>query len=228
KWDFIIIHESAHEWWGNSITTEDVADMWVHEGFTSYSESIYTECQFGEEAAAEYTRGLRKNILNKQPVTGTYGLNDEGSGDMYYKAHNMLHMIRQIIDDDATWKKILRGLNETFRHQIVTADQVERYIIRQSGHDLDDLFDQYLHYPDIPVLQYYIDNLNRLHYRWKADIRQFNLPLKVKLAGDTYSFIYPVSERWKVSPLSGVHQLEVDPGFYIETDSISPPRPSVN
>src|SRR5699024_3532509 len=119
KWDFIIIHESAHEWWGNSITTEDVADMWVHEGFTSYSESIYTECQFGEEAAAEYTRGLRKNILNKQPVTGTYGLNDEGSGDMYYKAHNMLHMIRQIIDDDATWKKILRGLNETFRHQIV-------------------------------------------------------------------------------------------------------------
>lgn len=220
KWDFILIHESAHEWWGNNITTEDIADMWVHEGFTSYSESIYTECRFGKKAAAEYTVGLRDKIRNSQAVTGEYGLNNEGSGDMYYKAHNMLHMIRQIIDNDASWKKILRGLNEKFRHQTVTADQVERYIIQQSGKDLDDLFDQYLHYARIPVLQYYIDNIDRLHYRWKADIPHFNMPLKVKGRKDAYSFIYPVAGRWKVTRLEDADNFAVDPAFYVETDSI--------
>ena len=110
KWDFIIVHEAAHEWWGNSITTNDIADMWVHEGFTSYSENIYVECMFGKEAGAEYARGLRDRIQNQRPVTGTYGLNNEGSGDMYYKGNNMLHTIRQVVDDDSLWKNILRGL----------------------------------------------------------------------------------------------------------------------
>ncbi|WP_372634003.1 M1 family metallopeptidase [Fodinibius sp.] len=223
KWDFILIHESAHEWWGNNITTKDIADMWVHEGFTSYAESIYTECRFGKQAAAEYTRGLRDRIRNRRPVTGRYGLNDEGSGDMYYKAHNMLHMIRHIIDDDSAWKDILRGLNKTFRHQTVTAGQVERYIIRHSGRELDDLFDQYLHYGGLPVLRYYIDDLNRLHYRWKADLPHFDMPLKVRVAGEEYSFIYPVSERWKTLRLRDTDKLEVDPNFYIRTDSLSGP-----
>lgn len=223
KWDFILVHESAHEWWGNNITTRDIADMWVHEGFTSYAESIYIECRFGEQAAAEYTRGLRDRIQNRQPVTGRYGLNDKGSGDMYYKAHNMLHMIRQIIDDDSTWKNILRGLNKTFRHQTVTSDQVERYIIRHSGRQLDDLFDQYLHYAGLPVFGYYIDDLNRLHYRWKADIPHFDMPLKVKITDNGYSFIYPVSERWKTLRLGDTPKLEVDPNFYIRTDSLSKP-----
>lgn len=220
KWDFIIVHESGHEWWGNNITTEDIADMWVHEGFTSYSESIYTECRFGKEAGAEYTIGLRDRIQNDSPITGKYGLNNEGSGDMYYKGHNMLHTIRHIIDDDTTWKKILRGLNEIFRHQTVTADRVERYIIEQSGEDLDDLFDQYLHYANIPVFQYYIDDLNRLHYRWKADDPHFDMPLKVTVRNETFSFIQPVSDRWKVIQLEEVDTFEVDPNFYIKTDSI--------
>lgn len=223
KWDFILIHESAHEWWGNNITTKDIADMWVHEGFTSYAESIYTECRFGEKAAAEYTIGLRSRIQNKQPVTGKYNLNNESTGDMYYKAHNMLHTIRHIVDNDTTWKKILRGLNKKFHHQTVTADQIERYIIQQSGKDLDDLFDQYLHYANIPVLQYYVDDLNRLHYRWKADVPHFNMPLKVTLVSDEYSFIYPVSERWKITQLREGHNFEVDPDFYVQTDSLPTP-----
>lgn len=223
KWDFILIHESAHEWWGNNITTEDIADMWVHEGFTSYAESIYTECRFDKQAAGEYTRGLRDRIQNRQPVTGTYGLNNEGSGDMYYKAHNMLHMIRHIIDDDSAWKEILRGLNKKFRHQTVTADQVEQYIIRQSGQDLDDLFDQYLHYADIPVLQYHIDDHGRLHYRWKADVAHFNMPVKAALDRSGYSFIYPVSERWKVIPIKNGNNFEVDPNFYIQTELVPKP-----
>lgn len=221
KWDFIIIHEAAHEWWGNSITTNDIADMWVHEGFTSYAENIYVECRFGKEAGAEYARGLRDRIQNERPVTGIYSLNNEGSGDMYYKGNNMLHTIRQIVDNDSTWKSILRGLQRTFRHQTVDASQVERYIIEKSGKDLDDVFDQYLHYANIPIFQYYIEN-SYLNYRWKADIPHFDMPLKVKLDDEGHSFIYPTSTRWKRSKLH-LEDLDfkVDPNFYVKTDSVN-------
>jgi len=221
KWDFIIIHESGHEWWGNNITAKDIADMWIHEGFTSYSESIFTECQYGKEAAAEYTRGLRKRIQNRTPITGKYGLNNEGSGDMYYKGHNMLHMIRQIIDNDETWKQILKGLQKKFYHQTVTSDQVEEYIIQQSGKDLDDVFDQYLHYPDIPTFQYFIRD-NVLHYRWKADIAQFDMPLEVTLDTNGYTFIHPTSERWKTAELKleKPSKFSINPNYYINRDSL--------
>lgn len=226
KWDFIIIHESGHEWWGNNITAKDIADMWIHEGFTSYSESIYTECRYGKKAAAEYSRGLRARIENKKPITGKYGLNNEGSGDMYYKGHNMLHMIRQIVDNDSTWKHILRGLQKKFYHQTVTSDQVERYIIAQSGKDLDDVFDQYLHYADIPTFQYYIKN-GVLYYRWKADVSQFDMPLKVTLDDNGYSFIYPTSERWKQAELSlsNPDRFKVNKNFYVKIDSMEDGNP---
>lgn len=222
KWDFIIIHEAAHEWWGNNITTNDIADMWVHEGFTSYAENIYTECRFGKEAGAEYARGLRKRIQNKEPVTGKYGFNNKGSGDMYYKGNNMLHTIRQIVDNDSTWKSILRGLQHTFRHQTVNSAQIERYIIEQSGKDLDDVFDQYLHYADIPIFQYYIQN-GILYYRWKADIAHFDMPLKVTLKDENYSFIYPASNRWKRArlALANPSYFKIDPNFYVKTDSLA-------
>jgi aminopeptidase N len=224
KWDFIIIHETGHEWWGNSITTKDVADMWVHEGFTSYSESIFVECQFGKKAAAEYSRGLRDRIQNESPITGKYGLNNEGSGDMYYKAHNMLHMIRQIVDNDSTWKNILRGLQQEFRHQTVSADQVERYIVEHSGKNLDDIFDQYLHYADIPTFKYALKD-GILYYRWDVDVSQFDMPLEVIIDDKGYSFIYPTSERWKKTDL----QLQkpanfvVNPNYYIKKDSLNTP-----
>jgi len=221
KWDFIIIHESGHEWWGNNVTTNDIADMWVHEGFTSYSESIYTECRFGKEAGAEYTRGLRSRIQNEQPITGKYGLNNEGSGDMYYKGNNMLHMIRQIVDNDSTWKNILHGIQKEFYHQTVSADQIERYIIEKSGKDLDDVFDQYLHYANLPTFQYYIQD-GVLHYRWHADIAQFDMPLKVTIDDSGRdSFIYPTSERWKRKDLllPNASDFSIDKNFYINTDS---------
>jgi len=222
KWDFIIVHESGHEWWGNNVTTNDIADMWVHEGFTSYSESIYTECRFGKEAGAEYTRGLRSRIQNEQPITGKYGLNNEGSGDMYYKGNNMLHMIRQIVDNDSTWKNILRGIQKEFYHQTVSADQVEQYIIEKSGKDLDDVFDQYLHYASIPTFQYYIKN-NVLHYRWKADIPQFDMPLEVTLDDTGYRMIYPTSERWKrvELELSDLSDFSLDIDYYVNKDSVT-------
>src|SRR5438270_7385220 len=132
-WDYIIIHESAHEWWGNSITMKDAADMWIHESFATYAEGLYTECQQGRQAGAEYIIGLRKRILNDTPIIGIYGVNQEGSGDMYDKGANMLLTIRQLVDDDTRWRGILRGLGATFWHQTVTTGQIENYISTRSG-----------------------------------------------------------------------------------------------
>jgi aminopeptidase N len=220
KWDFILIHETAHEWWGNSITTKDIADMWVHEGFTSYSESIYTECRFGKEAAVEYTIGLRNNIQNDRPVIGKYGVNHEGSGDMYYKGHNMLHTIRHIIDDDAIWKDILLGLHRDFFHQIVTSKQIEDYINEKVEYDLAPVFDQYLRTADIPVFQYYIED-KKLYFRWDSEVNGFDMPVRVTLQDDRYSFIQPEADHWKTADLdlSNRDSFKVDKNFYVRTET---------
>ncbi|MDO8665088.1 MAG: M1 family metallopeptidase, partial [Gemmatimonadales bacterium] len=139
-WDFIIVHESAHEWWGNNISAADHADMWVHESFANYAEGIYTECQQGKSAGAAYIIGSRRGIRNDRPILGTFGVNRAGSGDMYPKGGNMLHTIRAVIDDDARWRGILRGLNQTFRRQTVTGQRVRDYISREAGIDLSKVF----------------------------------------------------------------------------------------
>jgi aminopeptidase N len=144
KWDFIIIHESGHEWFGNNITSEDLADMWLHESFTNYSETLYIQNMFGKDAAEDYCFGIRKNIKNDRTIIGYYGVNKEGSGDMYYKGANMLHLIRQSINNDTLFRNILRGLNKDFYHQSVTSKQVEEYFSTKSGFDFSKVFDQYL------------------------------------------------------------------------------------
>ena len=179
-WDFIIVHESAHEWWGNSLTTADLADMWVHEGFANYAEGLYVECLRGKEAGAEYNIGNRKGIRNDRPITPAYGLNREGSGDMYPKGGNMLHTIRQVINDDAKWREILRGLAQNFRHQIVTARQVEDYINQKSGINFDKVFQEYLATTMVPTLEYKIEGAT-LSYHWVNVVPGFDMPLRVKL-----------------------------------------------
>ncbi|MDQ6890559.1 MAG: M1 family metallopeptidase [Bacteroidota bacterium] len=214
KWDFIIVHESAHEWFGNNITTKDLADMWVHESFANYSESLYTECLFGKEAGAQYARGVR-HIKNDRPVVGQYGVNDEGSGDMYNKGGNMLHTIRQIVNNDEKWREILRGLNKTFWHQTVTGQQIENYISTKSGIDLSKVFEQYLTTITIPEFDYYIKG-NKLHYRWSHVVPGFNMPLKAILKGKVYSFIYPATQ-WKTITLGAdtLANFVVDNNFYV-------------
>jgi len=222
KWDFIIVHESAHEWWGNNITTKDIADMWVHEGFASYAESIYTECRFGKKAGEEYTIGLRDRIQNKHPVIGPHGVNSEGfSGtDMYYKGNNMLNTIRHIIHNDEVWKNILRGLQKHFYHQTVTSKQIESYINSKTNYDLNPVFDQYLRHADLPVLQYKIEN-GTFHYRWKADVSGFDMPVKVTLKDGAYSFIHP-TEKWQTTEisLSNPDDFKVNTNFYVKTESV--------
>ncbi|RAI97901.1 peptidase M1-like protein [Chitinophaga skermanii] len=216
KWDFIIIHESGHEWFGNNITTKDIADMWVHESFTNYSETIFTECQYGKEAGNEYNQGARRNIQNDIPVIGHYGVNSEGSGDMYYKGSAMIHTIRQVIDNDEKFRSILRGLNKTFYHQTVTTKQVEEYINKMAGRNFNKVFDQYLRTTGVPVLEYKVEG-NKLSYRWKADVKGFDLPVKVKINGSTnFQFLYPTTESWKTMVVDNFTSLEADKNFYIK------------
>jgi len=214
KFDFITVHESGHEWFGNNITSKDIADMWVHEGFTNYSEVLFTECTVSKEAGSLYARGIRKVIKNDGPVIGPYNVNKEGSGDMYPKGANMIHLIRQLINDDGKFRDILRGLNQKFYHKTVTTKEVEDYIAAKSGLKLNKVFDQYLRQTNIPTLEYKI-NGQELSYRWISDVKGFDMPVKVTTAKDRFTLIYP-SENWKKMKVSvDATDFKQDPDFYI-------------
>lgn len=190
KWDFIIIHESGHEWFANNITTKDIADMWVHEGFTNYSETLFTEYYYGKKAGDEYNYGIRKNIKNDMPIIGQYGLNQEGSGDMYAKGSALLHTIRHAINNDSLFRSILIGLNTQFYHQTVTTEQVENYISLRANFGFQKVFDQYLRTTQIPVLSYQYNEKEKIFtYEWKDCVAGFNLPLHFDYLGMKYSLL---------------------------------------
>ena len=213
KFDFIIVHESGHEWFANNITYKDIADMWIHESFTNYSESLFVEYYYGKEAGAAYVRGTRKNIRNDQPIIGQYDVNNEGSGDMYYKGGNMLHTIRQIINNDEKWREILRGLNSTFYHQTVTTKQIENHISEQAGIDLTPVFNQYLRDTRVPTLEYYFKE-KQLTYRWINCVDAFTMPVQVDLNGESLR-IQPTKE-WKVITVANANaKLTIDANYYV-------------
>jgi aminopeptidase N len=217
-WDYIIVHESGHEWFANNITTNDIADMWVHEGITDYSETLFVECQMGKNAGNAYTQGLRKNIVNDSPIIGPYGVNKEGSGDMYYKGNNIMHMARQIIDDDSVFRNIMRGLNQTFYHKTVDSKDIENYIIEKSGKDLSKLFDQYLRTTMIPTLEYKV-NGDKISYHWSNCIKGFNMPVKLAKSGE---WIYPTPD-WKTTGATTelIDGFSIDNNFYIKVKKVS-------
>ena len=214
KFDFIIIHESGHEWFANNITYKDMADMWIHESFTNYSESLYVEYYYGKEAGAEYVRGTRKGIKNVKPIIGHYDVNNEGSGDMYPKGGNMLHTLRQIVNDDEKWRTILRGLNSTFYHQTVTTKQIEDYISKAIEIDLSPFFNQYLRKSNIPTLEYYFKDTT-LSYRWINCVAGFNMPIKVKLNG-VEKWLKPINDWVSLPQIARKSSLVVDENFYID------------
>jgi aminopeptidase N len=225
NWDYIIVHESAHEWWGNSISVQDHADMWVHEGFAMYAEGLYTECQLGKTAGAAYLIGVRGRISNRAPIVPAYGVNAEGSGDMYPKGANMLHAIRQIIGDDAKWRAILRGLNATFRHQTVTGQQVEDYISREAGIDLSKVYAQYLTTTQIPEFDYRVEG-GMLAYRWTNVVAGFDMPLRVNVPGLGDRVLHP-TEAWQTLPVPSAtaEQLVVDENYYVTARNVGGERP---
>lgn len=217
KWDFITIHESGHEWFGNNITSKDIADMWIHEGFTNYSETLFTECTDSKQSGSEYVIGIRKGIENDIPVIGPYGVNKEGSGDMYPKGANLIHTIRQLINNDEKFRQILRGLNKTFYHKTVTTAEIENYIAKESGLKLDKVFDQYLRHANIPVLAYKI-NGTMLSYRWITDVQNFDMPIRVTLKANTFTLLKPTN-NWKtikIDPSVNAENFTNDPQFYIK------------
>lgn len=209
KWDYIIVHESGHEWFGNNVTGKDRADMWVHEGFTDYSETLFIQTYYGKAAGDEYTQGLRKNILNDKPVLGAYGVNREGSGDMYFKGANLLHTLRQVIDNDHLFREILRGLNRDFYRQTVSSGQVEEYISQKSGKDFRKVFDQYLRTTMIPVLEYRRAG-NGVQCRWRNVVPGFAMPVRLTNG----RWITP-GEKWQPAGGVAVGKFGVDKNFYI-------------
>jgi aminopeptidase N len=211
KFDFIIIHESGHEWFANNITHKDAADMWIHEGFTAYSENIFLDYHYGSEASADYVIGTRTNIQNDKPIIGTYNVNSQGSSDMYYKGANMLHTLRQLVNDDEKWRQILRGLNKTFFHQTVTTQEIENYLSEKSGLDLTAFFNQYLRNIKIPNLEYSIKN-NKLNYRWTNVVENFKMPIEIEVNGVT-EWLYPTT-IWKTIKISS-KKINIDRNYYI-------------
>lgn len=214
KWDFIIIHESGHEWFANNITYKDIADMWIHESFTNYSESLFTEYYYGKEAATDYVVGTRKGIQNDKPIIGVYGVNQRGSGDMYPKGGNMLHTIRHCINDDVLFRKILRGLNTTFYHKTVTTEEVETYISQQAGIDFSKVFDQYLRTTKIPVLEIKRSKKG-MSYRWANSVEGFNMPLPLP-ATSKVKVLKPTSTWQKIKSVDLLsHKTYLERMYYI-------------
>jgi aminopeptidase N len=218
KFDFIIIHESGHEWFANNITYKDIADMWIHESFTCYSESLFLEYYYGKDAGAEYVRGIRKNIQNDKPIIGNYDVNNEGSGDMYYKGSNMLHTLRQLVNDDVKWRTILRGLNSTFYHQTVTTKQIEDYLSQETGFELNPFFNQYLRDTRIPTFEYSFLG-NTLKYRWTNTVTGFEIPLKVLINGTEVN-LHPKSDWKELNSPFKIEKVEVDKNFYVLNNKI--------
>ena len=215
KFDFIIVHESGHEWFGNNISMKDAADMWIHEGFTNYSENLFVEYHFGKKDAEDYVVGTRRGIRNDRPVIGTYNSNRSGSGDMYPKGGNMLHTIRHIINDDAKWLSILRGLNTDFWHQTVTTQQIESYITKKAGIDLSKVFDQYLRTTMIPVLRYKL-NGKSVSFKYDQVVKGFAMPIRVTINGKEVALM-PTEVDQTLEFTEEIKTFEVNRNFYVDT-----------
>ena len=219
KFDFIIIHESGHEWFANNITDIDIADMWIHESFTNYSESLFLDYYYGKKAASEYVIGLRKTIANKTPIIGKYNVNKSGSSDMYNKGGNMLHTLRQLIDNDEKWRLILRKMNADFYHQTVTTKQIEDFLSKETGFNLNPFFNQYLRTIKIPTLEHTIEN-KTLKYRWTNTVANFEMPLKTTINGEE-KWIYPTSTWKNLALTSAGTSFLIDENFYVFTKKVN-------
>ncbi|EKT4508550.1 M1 family metallopeptidase [Flavobacterium psychrophilum] len=218
--DFIIIHESGHEWFGNSITARDIADMWIHEGFTCYTETVFLECQYGYEKSQIYINGLKDNVNNDQPIIGHYGVNKEGSGDMYYKGALILNTIRSIINDDSKWWALLLKYSKTYRHQIIDTKTVIDFFNQEAGLNLTPVFNQYLRYVSIPRLEFrHSRTKNQFEYAWKTNEPNFEMPIDLIFKNKKTRLIG--TNKWQKVPFKMKNVLEIEVvknKFYITTN----------
>ena len=221
KFDFIIIHESAHEWWGNAVTAKDIADMWIHESFGAHAEALYVECMFGKQAMLDYVNAKKTQVGNTRPILGVYNVNNEGSGDMYQKGSLMLNTFRGALDNDSLWFALMRGMAMNFRYRTVTTEDLVGYINRVTGKDFTYFFDQYLRYPALPKFDAFLvarGGKTTCRYRWRADVKGFRMPLKVTTSPGAFTMIHPTPE-WQTLDLGTMDPKEfryADEWFYID------------
>ena len=215
KFDYIIIHEAGHEWFANNITYKDIADMWIHESFTTYSENLFLDYHYGKEASSEYVIGTRASISNSAPMIGPYGVNQRGS-DIYSKGANVLHTIRQIANSDEKWRMILRGLNKDFYHQTVETKQIENYISDKMGYDLSTFFDQYLRTTNIPVFEYKLND-GLLEYKWTNVVDGFKMPIEL-FVGDEKIRLNPTQEIKSINVKS--EKIRLDKNYYVNINKV--------
>jgi aminopeptidase N len=216
KFDFIIIHEAGHEWFGNSVSVKDVADLWIHESFTSYTEAIFVECEYGKEAALDYIHGLRRTIRNDRPLIGDYGVNHEGSGDMYYKGSNMLNTLRSLVEDDELWWDTFKDFHDTFKYQTITTADVIQFFSKALDKNLTAFFSQYLEFAEIPTLVFRTNpETNNLEYKWEADIDDFDMPVELDLGSESL-WIFPNTKTWKQLELKKTDFDIKKKNFYID------------
>jgi len=190
--DYIIIHETGHEWWGNSVSCKDIADMWIHESFCTYSEAIYVECMYGYETAMRYINAKKPSVGNKAPIVGPYGVNEEGDGDMYNKGMLFLNTLRHITNNDEVWWNTIKGMSDTvFAHSNIEYKDVVGFMGYRTGRNLAAIFEQYLKYADIPVLEYKLEKVKgkeyKFTYSWKSDVKYFfAMPFYLSTSKNSY------------------------------------------
>ncbi len=219
KWDFIVVHESGHEWFGNNITSNDLADMWIHESFTNYSEALFIDFFYGKEASQAYVNGNRRGIQNDSPIQGPYNVNKEGSGDMYNKGGVLHNMIRTMIDDDDKWRNILRRLNKEFYHQTVDYGDIVNYMSKESGIKLDKTFEQFVQTKSIPTLEVIENSPGVFMIRWISEVKDFQMPVHIFDKDGKRLRIDP-TDKFKVMKLDGLTKdnFKVDTyNYYIGT-----------
>ncbi|MNS10268.1 Peptidase family M1 [compost metagenome] len=210
--DFIIVHESGHEWFGNNVSINDVAYSWIHEGFTTYSETLFTESQFGQDKAFQYQRGCWRLIRNDKPMEGVPGSCDGGSGDHYVKGSAMIHMIRMLMKNDQRFRQLLHDIGSTYGYKTVSGPELERFIIKRTKLKLKPLFAQYLHTNQVPELV-----LNRTKkgftYQWQSCIEGYNIPVLVYINGEA-QWLRPTT-KVKQFKSATVKEVKPSPDFYI-------------
>ncbi|MGA2196121.1 MAG: M1 family metallopeptidase [Bryobacteraceae bacterium] len=196
RFDFIIIHESGHEWFGNAITAADVSDMWIHEGWTTYLECLYVEYRWGKEDGLKYTNAYKSKVRNQQPIITQRGVNREPPQDMYFKGALFLNTLRSVINDDKRWFALIHDVFQHFKYRNIMTEDMVAYFNQKTGMNLTPIFDQYLRHAALPVLELKFDEAaGTVHYRWKADEPGFAMPIKVG-AKDNWQILQPTAE-WK-------------------------------
>jgi aminopeptidase N len=195
KFDFIIVHESAHEWFGNSITGSDISDMWIQEGWATYAECIYVEALFGKEDAIKYVNGYKPKVKNQQPIITSRGVNQTPSQDQYFKGALFLNTLRSVIDNDDQWRQLLRAYYSRFKYHNIMTEDVVAFFNKQTGRNLTPIFDQYLRRAALPTLELLFQENGDVSYRWKTDVKDFAMPLKVGRRTN-WQVIQPTTE-WK-------------------------------